>query len=520
MAFEGLLRAWSDDRTLYRDADFALVDKPAGVACTERATVPGGAPSALPERLRAHGFGRFAVLSSVPERASGVVLVLFQRDGAPPDAKGLSDRLELTYVAGVDAWGLPPSGTLTSTPGRADQLEYRVERRRGPRVLVELKGRVAPERVLDLLRAHGQRVVGDEAVPSATRLMLHVRRSRGPVSGEAPLPVEFESWLAGQAELAPAHFARALASAGISRHGLAPALGAFRLLGEEAGEIAGVSVERYGDHAVLFSSSEEAVRRELEMAECLMDHGAAGVYVKRRVRADLRGVDAATLAPPLPVRGRPAPERVAIDAGLFRCFVCLADGLATGLFLDQRANWGRVLDGARAGSFLNLFCYTGAFTLAAAAGAAASTTSVDLAGRALSRLAENLELNGWSGSRHRLLKADVPAWLARTRRNQRRYDLVVLDPPSFGTRARGVLSTERDNAALVEGALGVLAPGGRLLSVSHHRKISSLELEQQLARACDSLGLAVRLEALVGGWDCPSLPGVTATKSVLAQLSS
>jgi 23S rRNA (cytosine1962-C5)-methyltransferase len=145
---------------------------------------------------------------------------------------------------------------------------------------------------------------------------------------------------------------------------------------------------------------------------------------------------------------------------------------------------------------------------------------VDLAGRALSRLAENLELNGWSGSRHRLLKADVPAWLARTRRNQRRYDLVVLDPPSFGTRARGVLSTERDNAALVEGALGVLAPGGRLLSVSHHRKISSLELEQQLARACDSLGLAVRLEALVGGWDCPSLPGVTATKSVLAQLSS
>jgi 23S rRNA (cytosine1962-C5)-methyltransferase len=318
--------------------------------------------------------------------------------------------------------------------------------------------------------------------------------------------------------LPPDRFASALADAAASRYRLWSEVGAFRLLGEEAGEIAGVAVERYGEHAVLYVSSEEAARRELEIAECLMDHGAAGVYVKRRVRADLRGVDPQSLAPPLPSIGDPAPEWLELRQGPFKAGVCLGDGLATGLFLDQRANWGRVHGWANGAAFLNLFSYTGAFTLAAAAGGAASTTSVDLAGRALARLAKNLELNAWSGPAHRLLKADVPAWLARARRAQSSFDLIVLDPPSFGTRARGVLSTRRDNPDLVEAALAVLAPAGRLLCVSHHRKISEQELREQVQMACDRSGRQARVELLVGGWDCPTLPGVSATKSVLAQL--
>jgi 23S rRNA (cytosine1962-C5)-methyltransferase len=269
---------------------------------------------------------------------------------------------------------------------------------------------------------------------------------------------------------------------------------------------------------VLYLSSEEAARHELDMADCLMDHGAAGVYVKRRVRADLRGVDAASLAPPLPLRGAPAPDSVEVAQGPLRFFVRLGDGLATGLFLDQRANWGRVLAGAAGTRLLNLFCYTGAFTLAAARGGAAATTSVDLAGRALSRLGENLALNALSGPEHRLLKSDVPAWLGRAGRAQRRFDTIVLDPPSFGTRGRGVLSTLRDNPDLLDGALGLLAPGGRLLCVSHHRKISDRELGEQIGRACERCGLEARIEPLMGGWDCPTLPGVTGTKSMLAQL--
>lgn len=520
MAFDGLLRAWSDERIAYRDAQFCIVDKPAGVACGPAGSVrEPGTPSALVDRLTEHGLGPSRVVSGVPDRASGATLLAWGHAPAAPFPPSHSPIDTWTSVVAVDDWRLPPSGSIAvDEPRGGASLEYRVERRHEGRALVRLRGRHPPEVVVRALRERRQPVVGDEAAPGAaraTRLMLHVAELAGTLTASVPLPAEFESWLGGRAAPPPERFAEALASAGICRHGLE--LGAVRLLGEEAGEISGVSVERYGEHAVLSLSSEEAERLELEMADCLMDHGAAGVYVKRRVRADLRRLEPAALAPPLPIRGQPAPEWLELRQGPLRCSVNLGDGLATGLFLDQRANWERVREWASGGAWLNLFCYTGAFTLAAVAGGAAATTSVDLAGRALSRLAKNLELNAWTGQQHRLLKSDVLAWLGRAQRTSRRFDGVVLDPPSFGTRARGVLSTRRDNAGLVDAALGVLAPRGRLICVSHHRKISAAELLEQVQDACGRAGVAARLEPLVGGWDCPTLPGVTATKSVLAQ---
>jgi 23S rRNA (cytosine1962-C5)-methyltransferase len=525
VAFEGLLRAWSNERTLARDASYCVVDKPAGIPC-------GPAGLAFPEdslegRLESHGLGRWRVLSALPERASGAVL-LGSGAGAPvvgaaeSEPAGLPSEVEaLEVVVGIDDCRLPAAGAVALPELAGRGLSYRVVRRNGSRALVQLESHVQPELVLAALRRHGQPVVGDAEAPdapAATRLMLHVARVRGRFGAAAPLPPELEAWLSGQAEVPPERFAEALTRSSPSRFGLARELGAYRLLGEEAGEVSGVTAERYGDHAVLYLSSEEAARRELALADCLMDHGALGVYVKHRQRADLRGVDAASLAPVLPVRGTPAPAAFPVNVGALVFEVALGDGLATGLFLDQRLNWQRLARQASGGAFLNLFCYTGAFTLAAAAAGAVSTVSVDLAGRALSRVSRNLELNGLSGQAHRLLKADVPAWLARAARAGRRYDCVVLDPPSFGTRARGVLSTRRDNPDLLAAALGVLAPRGTLLAVSHHRKISSRELSQQVAGVCAENGLAARIDPLLGGWDCPTLPGVSGTKSVLATM--
>jgi 23S rRNA (cytosine1962-C5)-methyltransferase len=516
VAFEGLARAWSNERVAYRDATFCIVDKPAGMAAGE---VSGEESSdSLPVRLLAHGFQRARPLVELPERASGATLLAF--DDAPVDRERALASLELTFVAALDDCRLPGTGALVvAGAGRASRLEYRVLRRQGNRALVELSGRVLPAQVASVLAGHGQPLVGDApaGAPAATRLMLHVSDVRGPVSGSAPLPVEFDSWLGGHAALPPARFAEALERAALTRVGLARELGALRLLDEEAGELSGVSVERYGDHAVLMISTEEAAEHELMMADCLMDHGALGVYVKRRVRTDLRSADRAELAPSAPLRGSPAPEPLVLRQGSLGFEVSLGDGLATGLFLDQRANWGRVRALASGASFLNLFSYTGAFTVSAAAGGAASTVSVDLAGRALSRLAVNLELNALSGPQHRLLKADVPAWLARARRARRGFDCIVLDPPSFGTRSRGVLSTKRDGLALVEAALALLEPNGKLLTVSHHRKISSSELSEQVRRAAGQAGVEVLVEPLVGGWDCPTIPGVSGTKSVLAR---
>lgn len=523
MAFESLRRPWSDERTLYRDASFCIVDKPAGV--------PAGAGAAgheilgaLPERLSAHGSGAWVPLLPVPLRASGAILLGAREDGsgAPPRLAGrLPEPLQgLTVVVAIDECRLPARGQLRANDADPSaRLEYRVTRRQGARALVEVRGSVPPDQVARVFARHGQPIVGDDTANAApaTRLMLHVSALFGGVKARAPLPAEFGSWLTGASELGPPAFASALEAAALPRSSLWRSIDAFRLLGEEAGEISGLSVDRYGDFAVLSISSEEAWLEQERIADCLMDHGASGVYVKRRVRADLRAADAVSLAPPLPLRGSPAPEASCVSQGFGKLWVRLGDGLATGLFLDQRANWERVFAAARGASLLNLFCYTGAFTLAAAAAGAASTVSVDLASRALARLRDNLELNALSGAQHRLLKDDVPSWLERARRGKHRFDWVVLDPPSFGTRARGVLSTERDGAGLIAGALSLLEPRGQLLCVSHHRKLTLAGLVELVAGACRARGVRAKVEPLVAAWDCPTLPGVSGTKSVLAR---
>jgi 23S rRNA (cytosine1962-C5)-methyltransferase len=201
-----------------------------------------------------------------------------------------------------------------------------------------------------------------------------------------------------------------------------------------------------------------------------------------------------------------------------RFWVRLADGLATGLFLDQRESWQRVRRRVRGTSLLNLFSYTGAFSVAAASGGATGSVSVDLSKRALGRLRVNLELNGLSGPEHRLLASDVLVWLGRAARAQRRFGWIVLDPPSFGTRRGGVLRAERDYAGLVTSALGLLESGGRLLCVSHQLGFSQGDLSELVRQAVAASGRAGRVEHWVGGWDAPTLPGVSGTKSVLAQV--
>jgi 23S rRNA (cytosine1962-C5)-methyltransferase len=518
MAFEGLQRPWSNERVLHRDSAGAAVDKPAGVPCSRRGERTRDSLH-LAERPELHGWDALEVSWPVPERASGVTLLgprALLQPGAP-DAPAA--EYEAAHVVAVANWGLPERGQLRSGQGaRAVPLRYAVLRRRGSKALVELRGAASPPDVLGALRSARQNVIGDalDGAEAATRLMLHVSEWNGHVHAKAPLPIEFESWFVGEAALPPERFEAQLVDAALLRFGLWPKAEAFRLSGEDAGELAGVTLDRYGDYAVLSLSSEQAWSRRDALSECLMDLGARGVYVKRRVRADLRRQDPAELWPAAPQRGDAAPEALSVRNGSLGFWVRLSDGASTGLFLDQRANWARVEAACRGADLLNLFCYTGAFSVAAAVGGATSSTSVDLSRRALTNARLNLELNGLAGPSHRLLKADVVDWLARAGRAERRFDWVVLDPPSFGTRARGVLDAERDYAALVKGAAALLRPGGHLLCVSHHRKLGQGDLLSGVERACREGGRRVRVVPSVGSWDCPTLPGVGGVKSVIA----
>jgi len=155
-------------------------------------------------------------------------------------------------------------------------------------------------------------------------------------------------------------------------------------------------------------------------------------------------------------------ERFTVQEHGLKLWVNLGDYLDTGLFLDHRTTRARVRAEAGGKRFLNLFAYTGAFTVHAAAGGARSTTSVDLSATYLEWAKANLELNGLAGPRHRLVRADALEWLRQERPD--RFDLVVLDPPSFSTSSRMSrrFEVQRDHPRLLGGALALLAPGGVL----------------------------------------------------------
>jgi 23S rRNA (cytosine1962-C5)-methyltransferase len=153
-----------------------------------------------------------------------------------------------------------------------------------------------------------------------------------------------------------------------------------------------------------------------------------------------------------------------------KLLVNLCDFLDTGLFLDHRDTRGRVRAEASGSRFLNLFCYTGAFSVHAAAGGARSTTSVDLSNTYLDWARRNLSLNGYGSQAHRLVRADVTTWVREAALGER-FDLIVLDPPSFSTSKKmlGSFNVQRDHVKLLSSVLALLAPKGTLYFSTNYR---------------------------------------------------
>jgi 23S rRNA G2069 N7-methylase RlmK/C1962 C5-methylase RlmI len=165
-------------------------------------------------------------------------------------------------------------------------------------------------------------------------------------------------------------------------------------------------------------------------------------------------------------------ERIVVTEGGLRFWVNLSDYLDTGLFLDHRWARARVRQESAGKRVLNLFCYTGAFTVYAAAGGARATTSIDLSATYLDWAADNLALNDLAGPGHELVRGDVLAWLDEPV-GAPLHDLIVLDPPSFSNSKKmsGVLDLERDHPHLVRRCLARLAPGGALYFSTNHRTL-------------------------------------------------
>ena len=185
---------------------------------------------------------------------------------------------------------------------------------------------------------------------------------------------------------------------------------------------------------------------------------------------------------------RDAGDEFAVAEGGLRFIVNLDSYLDTGLFLDHRKTRGMVRDMAAGRRFLNLFAYTGSFTVYAAAGGAERSESVDLSNTYLDWAGRNLRLNGFDLARHELVRADAFAYLDGAARAGKQFDLIVLDPPSFSnsTRMRDVLDVQRDHPRLIAGCMRLLSPQGTLLFSTNRRQFE-LDPAVSGAWACEDI---------------------------------
>ena len=160
----------------------------------------------------------------------------------------------------------------------------------------------------------------------------------------------------------------------------------------------------------------------------------------------------------------------------------LTDYLDTGLFLDHRMTRAMVRDSSRGKKVLNLFCYTGSFSVYAAAGGAAEVVSVDLSKTYLKWATENMELNGfYDPARHFYLHEDVKQYLQTLSPGY--FDLVIMDPPTFSNskRMEDFLDIQRDHPVLINHTLAAMKPGGILYFSTN---FSRFQMQAESLEAC------------------------------------
>lgn len=239
------------------------------------------------------------------------------------------------------------------------------------------------------------------------------------------------------------------------------------------------SIERYEDHAYVAEYRRQHGMEEeehelwldssLEVIAKVLEVAPEKIWVKQRQRKTSRQEQYEKLS-------FENHEMVAHEAGLsFK--VNLSDYLDTGLFLDHRITRGMVREEAANKKVLNLFCYTGSFSVYAAAGGASKITSVDLSKTYLAWAEENMKLNNFDPSKYEFVHADVLQYLDTLPANE--YDIVVLDPPTFSNskRMKDFLDIQRDHVSILNKVLHATKPGGTIYFSNNYRRFV-LETEQ------------------------------------------
>ena len=278
----------------------------------------------------------------------------------------------------------------------------------------------------------------------------------------------------------------------------------FRLVHGEGDGLPGLIIDWYDGVCVMQAHSAGMFRSKNRICDALKEvfgDELKAVYDKSSgtapFKAGLDLVDGYLYRAP----GFEAGESTVLENGC-RFIVNWVEGQKTGFFLDQRDN--RALVGKYAGrrKVLNLFCYTGGFSIYALRGGALSVDSVDSSARAMALVDRNVALNGFDGGKHKSLCCDAIDYLAQV--SEDAYDLMIVDPPAFA-KHRGVLKNalrayQRLNAA----AISKVAPGGLVFTFSCSQVVDKTAFAELVFSAAAQTGRSVRIiDRLCQGGDHP-----------------
>jgi len=264
----------------------------------------------------------------------------------------------------------------------------------------------------------------------------------------------------------------------------------MRLIHAESDGLPGLIVDQYGDVLVMQIGSAGAERWRDICADMLQEC-CKPACIYERSDSDSRALEG--LEPRNGVLRGTLPDNVEVVENGLRFRVDVAAGQKTGFYLDQRDN--RALTGTLAHDkdVLNCFCYTGGFSLYALRGAAKSVLSIDASGEALRIAAENLANNGLDPSRAEWLEADVFQALRTLRDQNRKFDLIILDPPKFAPTAAFAEKAARGYKDINLLAFKLLRPGGLLFTYSCSGGISEDLFQKIVAGAALDAGVDAQI---------------------------
>lgn len=282
--------------------------------------------------------------------------------------------------------------------------------------------------------------------------------------------------------------------------GLGDGTSAFRLVNAEGDGLPGLTVDRYGDYLMVQLYC-NGWRPHLKLVTRVLQEllEPTGIYEKGRPQKtrELEAVSDSKRYGRL-LAGTAAPGQLEVLENGLSFLVSLENGLNTGLFLDQRRNRQDLMTRAPGKRVLNLFAYTGAFSVAAAATGASLVTSVDASPGYTEWAKANFGVNRLNPKRHEFIVGDCLEVIGDLARQKKRYDIILMDPPSFSTTTKSRFTTRGGTSDLVAATLPLLQNGGLLIASSNHQKVDLADYLKELRRGALQAANDLRVISLYG----------------------